>query len=506
MNRYLDKKYIIIAVAAVLVIAGIIYFTGGEKTKKYDIAVVTKGNVVQEVNVTGKVRPVDRVELAFENGGKVSGVYVDVGDSVFIGQTLARLDNGDTYALYLQAQANLKIEEAKLAEIKRGTRPEELAVYGAKLRNAELAVTDANKDLMDKISDAFTKSDDAVRNKSDQLFSNPAGDSPTFNYSSIGSQLKIDLEQQRAIVGKLLVDWIGKNDIVLTDNNLVIVKEFLDKVSLAVNVLSPTSSLTQATIDGYKSDVYTARSNVNTAIVNLTTSKGKLTTAESAVTLARQELILKQSGSTREQVDAGEAGVKSAEAKVSNYQAQLAKGILRSPIKGIVTKQDAKVGEIVNARANVISIISESVFEIKTNIPEADIANLSIGNTAVLTLDAYGDKEVFNAEVHSINPAETIIEGVSTYELILLFADGSGLVRSGMTANVDILTNKKDDVLFVPVRSVTFKDGKNFVRVLNENGSVEEREVETGLRGSYGDLEVISGVEEGEEVIIFEIE
>ncbi len=509
IRPYLNVKIgVIVAIIVILVVAGF-YMRKNDKSI-YDTIIVKKGEVIQKVSATGKVKPVKSVDLAFENSGKIAYAPFSIGDSVSLRQILVKLNNSVAYASLLQAKANLDVENATLAEYLVGTRKEELAVYEIKLKNRKIALLEANKDLINKISDAFTKSDDAVRNKSDQLFSNPKSDNPVFNFS-VSSQLKIDVENKRFQAGGMLVKWgeyintdNGREDVLTAKNNLEKIKEFLNKLSLAVNVLLPTSSVSQTTIDGYKSDISIARNNINTTITNLTISDGKLTSAKSSVTLAKQELALKKSGKTVEQISAQKARVESAEAKVANYSAQISKGILRAPIGGVITKQDAKIGEIVNAGTTIISIISESTFEIKSNIPEVDIANIAIGDKTTLTLDAYRENEIFNASVYSINPAETVIEGVSTYEVTLRFADKTGRVKSGMTANLEILTNKRENTISVPARAISNREnGDKFVKILLNDGSVLEKTVSTGIRGYDGRVEILSGIKEGDKVITF---
>ncbi len=510
-NYFRQYSNIKIAIGVVVVI--VLVFVGFRMKKNdkniYDTITVEKGELIQKVSATGKIKPAKSVELAFENGGKVSYSPFSVGDKVSKQQILVKLNNSDVYALLLKAQADLDVEKATLSEYIKGTRIEEIVVYETKLKNQNIALLEVRKNLADSVSDAFTKSDDAVRNKSDRLFSNPQSNSPTFNFQ-VSSQLKIDIENKRIEIGKILTSWEeyintdnGKTDSSYTKNNLTKVKGFLDRLSFAVNTLLPTSTVTQATIDGYKSDISTARNNINNAIASLTSSEGKLTAAQSSVLLAEQELALKKSGKTEDQISAEKARVRSAEARVSNYQAKMSKGILRAPIDGVITKQDAKIGEIVTAGNVVVSLISPKIFEIKTNIPEVDIANIKINNSATLTLDAYSEDDIFNASVYTIDPAETVIDGVSTYEVTLRFADESGKVRSGMTANIDILTNTREDVVSIPARAISDnKDGK-FVKVLFDDGSVLEKSVSTGIRGYDGRVEIIDGLNEGDKVITF---
>jgi HlyD family secretion protein len=146
--------------------------------------------------------------------------------------------------------------------------------------------------------------------------------------------------------------------------------------------------------------------------------------------------------------------------------------------------------------------MSDVKFEIEANIPEADIAKIKISNPAKITLDAYGSNVFFEAKVVKIDPAETIIEGVATYKTTLQFSGNDERVKSGMTANIDILTAKAENVIAIPQRAVAQKEnGDKIVKILKDDGVVEERKVTTGLKGSDGNIEITEGIQEGEKII-----
>ena len=127
MSKFLriKKKYLYIIIAAIIIIAGGIYFltkngNGGE------LITVQKGTVTQSVLATGKIKAVENVSLGFENSGKVSELYINVGDRVEAGQILAKLDSNELYADLNKAQANVSLKRAqtggtttKLDEVKR---------------------------------------------------------------------------------------------------------------------------------------------------------------------------------------------------------------------------------------------------------------------------------------------------------------------------------------------------------------------------------------------------
>jgi RND family efflux transporter MFP subunit len=165
---------------------------------------------------------------------------------------------------------------------------------------------------------------------------------------------------------------------------------------------------------------------------------------------------------------------------------------------------EAKLGEVANAQSLVAEVISQAKFQVEANIPEADIAKVKVNDPAKVTLDAYGSDVIFEATVVKIEPSATIVEGVPTYKTTLQFQGDSDKIKSGMTANLDILTAQKENVLAVPYRAVIDQNGEKFVKILKDKNSIEERAVSVGLRGSDGNVEILEGLNEGEKVITFE--
>ena len=539
MPPFFNKKSVIIATAIIVLLIGAIAYSQRDKGEEIDFVVAERKDLVQEVSVTGRVQSADQVDLAFDRSGKVARVNVKVGDSVRAGQTLVVLQNLDllsdlnraragvesAQAQLSQYHAALAAQQAKLDELKSGTRPEELRVYETKTESARTALQTAKQSLLNSIRDAFTKSDDSIRNKADQLFNVPRSSMPQLKFFT-DQQREVDLEGERMLFEQILNQWSvsasslsAAADLLQAQNqahdNLDRVMRFLDKLGFAVNNVTPNADLAQTTVDSWKTDVASARTNANTAKTNLIAAEEKVRAAESSMAVAVRELQLKQAGSTPEQIAVQEAGVRqavanvtyqeaqvrSAQANVQSAGAQLAKTVIAAPFAGIVSAQEAKLGEIVSPNTTIISIISPAEFEIEANVPEADIAKLSLGDTARVTLDAYGSDVVFAVKVAAIDPAETIIDGVATYRVTFQFTSPDERVKSGMTANIDISTERRDNVIAIPQRAVIARNGKKFVRIL-DGETEKEVEVETGLRGSSGNIEIISGLNEGEKVIV----
>ncbi len=548
--RVKKKTIVLIIIGAVVVLTSTGIYLLARRAKKLDFEFITaqKETLIQEVSVTGKVRPAQSVSLSFEKAGRVAAVYVEVSDKVKAQQSLVALDNSELQSELAKYQAALEVEQAKLAELKKGARPEELEVTQIKVTNAQTALADAKENLVnvqnkadvdlanayddvgDTLQDALAEADNALNTQIDDLFTNDSSENPQLTFSTTNSSKEVATEVGRVQAGEALIkltDEVNnlsvaydKMDISLeaAEDNLITIRDFLSQLAEALNI---TAGLTQTTINTYKGYVNTAKDNINTAITSINTQKQAIasqkatnqkdiTTAQTAVNnaqstleLRQKELALQKAGATIEQLKAQEAQVKAAEANVNNTVTQIAKTVLRSPINGIVTQQDAKKGEIVSASSILVSLISEAQFEIEAFIPEVDIAKLKLADQAKITLDAYGENIGFEAVVTAINPAETVIEGVATYKVTLQFLTQDERIKPGMTANLDILTAQKENVIAVPYRSLIEKDSQKYVRILIGKQTIKERMVITGLRGSDGNIEIVQGLNPGDKVIIF---
>ena len=493
--KHINQAQVISAVIIVAVLVGgwFFFFRGGAGTDEF--LTLEYKPFIQQVSVSGKVVAAKDVDLGFSQSGRITGVYVSVGDRVAQGATLAVIENGDQRATLLQRQAALQNQQAKLAALKAGTRQEEIAV-------AQSSVERDTQALIDALQDAYRAADGAVHNTLDQFISNPRTN-PALSFSVSDSNIKTSVESKRLAAEATLSAWSGGvfalnagSDLPqaasAAQSNLSSVVSLLSDANTAINRAISSTQVPQATLDDYSAAVATARTNVNVSIASVSSAK-------SALDASRKNLALKVAGSTQEDISAQEAQTAGAAADVAAAAAQLQKTFISAPFSGIITTVDAKAGKIVSPNTPEISMISTGAFQIESYVPEINIALVAVGDKASVTLDAYGDKK-FSASVVSVDPAETVRDGVSTYRAMLQFDAQDPLIKSGMTANVAIVTDVKESVLSVPQGLVVYRDGKTFVRVLAGKSTVE-REVTLGGVSSLGEAEVLSGLNQGDTII-----
>lgn len=510
------RRYGVTIFLAIVIIALGYFVFGRDTAPKFTTALAKKGTITQSVSVTGQTKPAEEVDLAFEKSGKVNRTLVMVGDHAKAGQTLVELETSELAAQLLEAQAQVDTQQAKLSDLRQGTRQEDIDIKRSELQKAQQDLASEYSGVLTELNGAYTESDDAVRKQIDDLFNKDDEISPELTFSVSNSQTETDAENQRFIAGQELKNWRNELDALAISgsqtsltNGLNNAKTHLNAIyrflSVVLDAVTKSANIDVTTLATYKANVNTALTNVNAALTSANDKAQDILAQTITVQKIENELKLKLAGSTPQEIVAQESQVRQAEAKVQLIRAQIGKNILRAPFAGIVTVQDAKVGEIVGANTRIVSIISENNFEIEANVPEADITKIKVGDTAELTLDAYGPEIVFSASVVKIDPAETIVEGVTTYKTTMQFETKDERIRPRMTANIEVLTAKKENVLVIPQRAIVTRDGEKFVRIA-KGDTPEEVSVEVGLQGSDGMVEIISGVREGDNVVTSRME
>ena len=485
MLEFIKKRKVISLVSLIAIIVAIVVAVKVGSNGALETISPVEADLVRTVKIAGKVTPKQSVELGFEISGTIASINKEVGQIVRRGDTLARIDTSTISTEILKARAELTLAQANLDKL------DGAGVYEAEIENAK-------RSLIQTIIDAYTASEDAVHNKTDKIFLDPHSSRPEIIYAfSSNYNLRDSIIKNRVTMDEKLDDWkslIAKLSLsTYTDASLSLSKKHLSDISAyitlvvqAVNIFEDSSSLSQTTIDEFKSDALSARNNLNSASQDLITAEDKL-----------RGLLL--------EIPAQAARVEAARASLLNFQTQLSKSFLISPIDGVVSKQDAKIGQVVSSGAKIVSVISDEL-EIEAFIPEILISGVQVGNPASVTLDAYGDTEIFETKIIHIDPAETIRDGVSTYKVRLAFSKQDDRARSGMTADITIETFRKRGARLIPERAVYREDGETFVYILEDNGNQEKVMVEIGERDSMGNVELISGLTEDSKIVVNSIE
>jgi RND family efflux transporter MFP subunit len=493
------KQFIWVGIGVVIVAGGFFIFSSKKSATIPNTTTVKRGDVIQEVSVTGRVKSTSEVDLGFEKSGRVAGIYARVGEHVEAGKLLAEVESSS-------ATGSLMESEARLSELKRGSRPEELAVKKAELAKYTQDLDNAYSGITDILNDAFAKADDALHNKTTGMFSGYKTSSYKYTFSVCDSQLAGNGESARQTTELDFDAWRAETALLPslpsnTDLSLALSKEstHLARVSSLLEIISRALTLdctiTNTSLDTYRANIATARNNITTALSSVNIKQQSLATLTLTLAKVKDELSLLEAGTASEVIAAQEARVLQAKGELVKYR-------IIAPIAGVVTKADIKEGEGTAVGKTVFSIISDTSFEVEAYVPEADIAKIKTGDSARITLDAYGSDVLFPGSVTKIDPAETIIDNVPTYKTTLHFTENDSRIKSGMTANIDISTSARANVLFIPERAIITRNGGKFIRAVAKDGATTDMLVTVGLKGSDGSIEILSGATLNETIIM----
>jgi HlyD family secretion protein len=160
--------------------------------------------------------------------------------------------------------------------------------------------------------------------------------------------------------------------------------------------------------------------------------------------------------------------IERAEAGSSQARDQLSKTTIYSPINGTVTVLNSKLGERVVATnqfagTEVMRVADLSSMEARVDVNENDVVNVKIGDKAIVTIDAYGERKFHGTVVQIANTGKTTGTGtqeeVTNFEVKTRIDDNDVRLRPGLSCTAEIQTNKVDDVVAVPMQSVTIRTG-----------------------------------------------
>lgn len=458
LGKVARSKITLVVVILVIILAvfTIIKITGNKSDNSSDMSsIATTGGssgslAPSSVKVTGKIAPVTKSELGFDRSGVVGNINVRVGDMVKAGDLLVALDSYEAQASVVSAAANLAAEEANYKELERGLRTEEYGVERAKVVSAEVDLNDATLNAQNALRESLIGADKAMRTYIGTFFTNSYASFPDFNLYTKNQDIERYISNEQTKINIMFTDWkMAANEpsyysdpltsLRKVRSNLESLKAYFTLIGEQVAYINTqNTTYTSDEIADYRTTMTLANELLNTVFDEVVTAEGQYLSAVSVVNVARNEFNLKKSGTSSENLDVARAKTDKARADLDNARAQLSKTRLISPIDGIVSLLDVDKGEAVTNGKVIVNVISNEPFKIEVFVPEVDIANVKIGATAEVTLDAYGPDSVWKATVSTIDPAETIVEGVPTYKVTLRLSDSDARIKSGMTANIAI--------------------------------------------------------------------
>jgi HlyD family secretion protein len=204
-----------------------------------------------------------------------------------------------------------------------------------------------------------------------------------------------------------------------------------------------------------RSELDTAQSTYDTAGAQRNAARAQLEAAEAKLRSAQAQLR-----SADAQVDKAKAQVSQAVAALEQAKVDLDRTIIRSPINGTVISRSVDIGQTVAAslQAPTLFTIAQDLtkMQVDTNVSEADIGNVAVGQSATFTVDAFPN-QVFPGTVREIRQAPIVVQNVVNYNTVIAVDNPELKLRPGMTATVSILVARRDQALKIPKAALRFQ-------------------------------------------------
>jgi HlyD family secretion protein len=397
------KKTLILSVAgaAVLAVAGFYFWGGQAGAAPYLTARVERGNLRNTVTATGTLQAVTTVQVGSQASGTISALLADYNSVVKKGQVIAQLDPAVSKAQVDQARANLQQAQAGLQQARAAVVNSRAGVNDARARAQAAASTAQN---------------------------NQAG------VAGAQANLAVLKAQQ--------------------DDALSLLRQ--------QEALVKTGVIAQRDLDVAQTAYQTAKAKYDQGVSQLNQATlSQQMSASSGIAQSQAQVEQSQAGvsQSQAQVQAAEAQVQQAQAALQLAEVNLAHTTITSPIDGIVVSRDVNVGQTVAASLSAPTLFTIAndltKMQVIANIDQADIGLVENAKSVKFTVDAFPGKD-FDGKIEQMRLNPQNVQNVVTYNVVIDVDNPEQRLKPGMTANLTVTIDERNNVLKVPNAALRF--------------------------------------------------
>ena len=557
-KKILSHKIILTIVVVGLIIGG--YFgyqkiNTQENGVSYTTTAVEKGMLISSISGVGQVSASNQIEIKPEVSGDIVYLGLKNDQEVKAGTLLAQIDSRNAQKSIRDAEIALESAQAKLEDLL--SQPDAKSLLQAQNAlaqaerdldkakenyeeveiDAERTLASAYEDGYSDVSAIYFKLSDYMEDLQDVL----GTEQITEEYIGF---YKIILGSDSAFIEKLLDDYYLANDsynesfasfrgVHRYDDRETILQLIKDTLTTAKSISQAIESARHMfdaiMVNSYQSlraashintmqpkiesDVTSINSNINSLQQILDTiddtveeTPEKIEDAKLAIQSAQEKYEEKKLDLEELMVGADPLDIKSQQNTVAQKEdalwdarESLAKHFIYAPFDGVITGVNTKItkGDSVSSSTVLASIITQQkIAEITLN--EIDAARVKVEQKATLQFDAAEDLSI-TGKVVEVDTLGTVNQGVVSYGVKIAFDVDDERIKPGMTVSTSIILDSKQNILLVPLSAVKAMGDSSYVEIL-VNGQPERKTVVTGSSNDIM-IEIVNGLEEGEEVI-----
>ncbi len=486
-------SYIILVLTLILSLTGC---SAGVKNAQGDNAAtatvkVTKGSIENKISGSGTLAAADEETIRLKRSGKLAQVNYKEGDLLNKGDLMYVITDDNVSLSLKQSELNLKqlnMEMNDLNKQKAGekvTSPINGRITAVNVKEGDSVnegglIATIESDGNFKFTAGITQS---------EIGSVKVGDKvnvflPSYIANITGTVTGVDASPQPTTGGGILynIEVQIKNPGSLKGGESV----NASVITSAGNVQAfTTTALERADVDNVKAV--------------LSGDVKKLYVKANDIVKKGQLIAAVHSDNIDEQIELQKLKIDQANSDISSKQKELSDMYVYAPISGTLVAQNVNAGDdlsSISLDANTVDarIVDYSSMNVIIPVDEMDVSKLQTGQSVIITSDAVEGK-TFKGVIADIADEGKAENGVSTFD-VKVTLDKTPELKAGMTANADIILEKKDNVLLVPIEALKYEGRNAFVTKV---GSDKPVKVETGLTNeNYA--EVTSGLKEGDEV------
>jgi HlyD family secretion protein len=402
-------------VLVALATAGYVYSTNRTPASRYRTVAVDRGTIIAAVSATGQLNAVTTVQVGSQVSGQVREVLVDFNTPVRKNQLIARIEP-DVF----QAKLNAAVADFDSSQAQVLNQRANVEKVRADVENARAAAATAEANV---------------------------------------ERMRADVENARAAIATAQANVVrdsatAANARIELDRRVELIKQDL--------ISKSERDLAQTTYDTAQAQVEATRAQERAGQAALRSSQAQLTAGQSQARAA-----LAQVASAQAALQVAEAQLKSAEATVRQKQAAVEQARLdlvhteiRAPVDGVVVSRAVDPGQTVAAslQAPTLFTIAQDLtqMQVEAAVDEADVGRLREGLGATFTVDAFPGR-TFRGQISQIRKAAQVVSNVVSYTTIIRVSNPDLTLLPGMTANVRIQTERREDALRVANAALRFR-------------------------------------------------
>lgn len=408
------------------------------------VATVETSRVNRTLEATGSVAAYEMIPVSSQATGlQIKEILVDRNDFVKAGQVMARLDDSILQAQLTQAKASVAQAEARLSELRTGSRKEEIAQAQARLDQAKARLSQAQASIPRQIEQA---------------------------------QAQVESAQAR---------------LTLAENRYKSYQSLVDQGAVTRDRFNETLSeyrSAQANLSEAQQRLQQARNTNNPEIDQLA----------AAVREAEQQLQQLRAGSRQEVITQSEAQLAQAKGQQQVTTAQLANTKIVAPASGKVAERNARVGDVTSSSQPLFKIIDKGRLELLLKVPETQLPQISLGQSVKITSDK-DSKLSFPGKVREIDP---VVDEQSRQATVKVDLPAEDSLKPGMFLRAAITTSSVSG-LTVPSKAVLPQaDGSAIAYRLQGDGTVKAQPVQVGEIMPGEQVEIKSGLSPGDRIVV----